>query len=324
MAFRRLSPPEMGLTPFLCHRLAVSLLLLILTYGGDLFTPTAQMLNKMSTFWHSVQRWVTSSFSSTRLDILAIESCLPPLNLLLPNKRRMAALRALCSPPEINPVTAHLSPSVPTVSLFRHSPDSRLLLRGQSGSHLPLKWSQPRPPSMTRSHLPIHALAHSLLFLMGPAGNLPLPVTSPHLVDYIPPSPGQGRSYPQLKAACQARLLAEWGAIAPDPDPYPFPCSTKPHPLMRLPKFAAGRLHQMRAGKSYLAVHHSWFDKDPSPACPRCHSAPETLNHAILHCPDRGPARRPPPSGGLQPSPRRRGLDLHTSSPRPPSVSAHN
>jgi len=41
MAVKRLSPPGMGLLPFLCHRLASSLLCPILTYGGENFTPSA-------------------------------------------------------------------------------------------------------------------------------------------------------------------------------------------------------------------------------------------------------------------------------------------
>ena len=186
VAIKRLSPPGMGLPPYLCHHLSVSLLFPILSYGGDVFVPNAQALTKLSTFWHAVQRWVTCAFSSTPLDILSYESCLPPVALLLSHKRRLAALRVLCSPPEINPVSAGLSPSVPAVSPHRFSPDSRLLLVGQSGSHLPLKWTQPCPPSLNRSHLPIDALAHSILGLLEGHRGAPLPLISAHLVDYAP------------------------------------------------------------------------------------------------------------------------------------------
>ena len=40
----------------------------------------------------------------------------------------------------------------------------------------------------------------------------------------------------------------------------------------------------MRASKSYLAAHPSWFDKDLPSLYPMCRSAPETFEHAILHC----------------------------------------
>jgi len=53
---KRLSPPGIGLPPFLCHRLASSLLFPILCYGADAFVPTAHMTRKLSAFWHKVQR----------------------------------------------------------------------------------------------------------------------------------------------------------------------------------------------------------------------------------------------------------------------------
>ena len=38
---------------------------------------------------------------------------------------------------------------------------------------------------------------------------------------------------------------------------------------MGLGKFVAGRIHQMRAAKSYLAAHPSWFNENPNPTCPQ-------------------------------------------------------
>ena len=108
VAVKRLSPPGMGLPPFLCHRLASSLLFPILSYGADLFRPTGHMRRKLSAFWHKIQRWSTNCFACTPIEILAIEACLPPLDLLLAYKRRLANLRVMCSPPEINPASARL------------------------------------------------------------------------------------------------------------------------------------------------------------------------------------------------------------------------
>jgi len=73
VAVKRLSLPGIGLPPFLCHRLASSLLIPILSYGADVFMPTAHMIRKLSVFWHKVQRWTTNCFMSTPTDILAIE-----------------------------------------------------------------------------------------------------------------------------------------------------------------------------------------------------------------------------------------------------------
>ena len=56
---------------------------------------------------------------------------------------------------------------------------------------------------------------------------------------------------------------------------------------MGLSKFLAGRIHQMRLGKSYLAAHPSWFNRDLPSICSRCPAAPETFKHAVLHCKSR-------------------------------------
>ena len=187
MALKRLSPPGIGLPPFLCHRLAYSLLFPILSYGADVFMPTVHMIRKLSVFWHKVQRWTTNCFMSTPTDILAIEACLPPLGLLLAYKRCLANLRILCSPPDINPPTARLPPSVQTLSLHPHSPDHRVLSARNAGSRPPLPLLQTRPPSKNRAHLPLNALPHSMLIRLGPDGLGPLPVTSQHLlIDHYP------------------------------------------------------------------------------------------------------------------------------------------
>jgi len=172
----------MGLLPFLCHRLASLLLLPILSYNGDVFSPTVHMERRLSSFWHKVQRWYTNCFACTPTDILAIKACLPPLKLLLAHKKHLAGLCILFSPPEINPVSASLPPSIQTQSLHHHAPDHRLLLIQTKGSLLLLKWLQPRSTSKHRAHLLIDTIAHSMLFLVGPNGEATLLVTSQHLL----------------------------------------------------------------------------------------------------------------------------------------------
>jgi len=71
---------------------------------------------------------------------------------------------------------------------------------------------------------------------------------------------------------------------------YPYRPSLKPYPFMGLDRFSTGRLHQMRSGKCYLRADPSWADDGPA-TCPRCQSAPETFEHAILRCPAKEPAR---------------------------------
>ena len=280
----------MGLPPFLCHRLASSLLFPILSYGADTFEPTVHMTRKHSAFWHRVQRWTTNCFACTPTDTLAVEACLPPRDLLLAYKRRLACLRVMCSPREINPAAARLPPSLQTPSLHRHTPDHRILCRGNPGARLPLPWWRPRPPAKNRTHLPLDALPHSMLFLLGPDGHGPLPVTSQHLLEESYPDPPPGRSYPQLKLLCKKLLMEEWEEAAPGSERYAYRPSLTPHPFMGLSKFDAGRLHQMRSGKSYLRAHPSWDDDGPT-TCPSCNEAPESFEHAILHCLAKEPAR---------------------------------
>ena len=196
-----------------------------------------------------------------------IEACLPPLEQLLVYKRCLANLRVLCSPPEINPATARLAPSVQTPSLHRHSTDHRTLTAKNAGSRLPLPWLQPHPPTKNRAHLPLDAVPHSMLFLLGPAGLSPLSATSQHLLTTSYPEPPEGRTYPQLRRRCRDRLMEEWKASAPTPARYPYPPSRKPYPFMGLNKFDAGRLYQMRSGKSYLRAHRSWENDGPT-TCP--------------------------------------------------------
>lgn len=61
---------------------------------------------------------------------------------------------------------------------------------------------------------------------------------------------------------------------------------------MGLDKIITGRIHQMRAQKSYLSAHPSWWSEDTDTTSPRCGSDNETFEHAILHCSARSDHRR--------------------------------
>jgi len=142
--------------------------------------------------------------------MLAIEGCLPPLQLPFEYKKRLAGLRILCSPPEINPDTARLRPSVQTPSLHRHASDNMVLLRNNAGSRLPLPWLKPRPLSKNKAQLPLDAIPHPVLLLLGPDGLAPLPVTSQHLIGETYHASAPGRSYPQLKRLSHDLHIKEW------------------------------------------------------------------------------------------------------------------
>jgi len=94
----------------------------------------------MSVFWHRVCRWITNCFSSTKLACLHREACLPPLPVLVRHQRRLAGLRLICSPPEINPAAARLPKSVPTFSPHRASSTASGKITSQPYLFFNLDW----------------------------------------------------------------------------------------------------------------------------------------------------------------------------------------
>jgi len=248
--------PGACLPPYLCHRLATSLIAPILLYGANLFTPSVGTTTRLDTFWRKVQRWTTNCFSATPTGILSVESCLPPVSLLITHRQRLAALRVGCSPPSLNPATARLHPSFPSLSVHPAPDSSRALTRGLSSVYLPLHWKTPRPVRLLRNHLPVDAVAHRTIpFTLGlsrmPMINSQLVCSTP----ILPPQSLMESTYSALKKRTREALLGEWASLFPMPGYYLHPPVLYPRPFMCLSKFVAGRIHQMRAGKSYLAAH---------------------------------------------------------------------
>ena len=73
---------------------------------------------RLNTFWHQVQRLTTTGFSATPTGILLVESCLPLVTLLVSKRQRLAGLRTICSLPNVNPGTARLHFSFPSLSAY--------------------------------------------------------------------------------------------------------------------------------------------------------------------------------------------------------------
>jgi len=214
-----------------------------------------------------------------------VESCLPPVSLLIAHRQRLAALRIVCSPPSVNPATARLHPSFPSLSVYRAPDSSWALTRGLSSIYLPLHWKTPRPVPPMRNHLPVDAVAHRTLpFTLGLSR---MPMINSHLVcpaPNLPPQSLMDNTYSALKKRVREKLLEEWSSLFPTPGYYLHPPALQPKPFMGLGKFVAGRIPQMRAGKSYLAPHPTWRSPDADTSCPRCGLEPETPEHAILSC----------------------------------------
>jgi len=285
---RRLSPPSAGLPPYLCHRLATSLIAPILVYSADLFTPSVGTTTRLDTFWRRVQRWTTNWFSATPTGILSVESCLPTVSLLITHRQRLAALRVVCSPPSVNPATARLHPSFPSLSAHWAPDSSRALTSGLSSVYHPLDRETPHPVPPIRNHLPVDAVAHRTIpFTLGLST---MPMIDSHLVCPTPvllPQSLMDNTYSALKKRVREALLVAWDSLFPTPGYYLHPPALHPRPFMGLGKFVAGRIHQMRAGKSYLAAHPTWRSPNADTYSPCCSLEPETFEHAILSCPSR-------------------------------------
>ena len=194
------SRPGAGLALYVCHRLATSMVAPILLYGADPFSPSEGAMARLNSFWHNVQRWTTTRFSATTTGILAVESCLPLVALLISQRQRLAALQIVCSPPEINPATARLEASFPSLSAHRAHYSSRALTKGLSFVYVPLYWKTQRPVPPMRNHLPIDAVAYRTIpFTHGLSRIL---MISSHLVSPVPTVPARSlmdNTYSALK-----------------------------------------------------------------------------------------------------------------------------
>jgi len=193
-------------------------------------------------------------------------------------------------PPKINFTAGLLAPWVQTPSLLRQVPDQNALLGKNAGTQLPLPWLSGDPPTKNRGHLTLDEIPYSMLFLLGSDGVAALPVTSQHLEAHSYREPQGGRKHPQLRGHCRNLLMEEWKARGPALARYPFPPWVTQHPFMGLNKFGAGRLHQIRSGKTSLRGHRSWDNDNPT-TCRRRTESPGPVEHAILSCPTREPAR---------------------------------
>jgi len=207
---RRLSPPGIGLRPCLFLSLARSLLAPIFLYGSAIWNPPLSIIGPITVFWHRVCRWITNCFSSTNRTCLHREACLPTLPVLVRHQRRLAGLRLVCSPPEINHATARLPKSVPTISPHRATLAARGKVTSQPYLFFNLDWRS--APEKTKNpryrHNAITALANTAAPLVHDVTTLP-PI-SLHLTDYLPPVPGVVPSYARLKIRAKQLLLFDW------------------------------------------------------------------------------------------------------------------
>jgi len=151
----------------------------------------------------------------------------PPVSLLITHRQRLAALSIVCSPPSVNPATARLHPSFPSLSVHRALDSSRAITRGLSSVYLPLHWKTPRPVPPMRTHLLVDAVAHRTIpFTLGLSR---MPMINSHLVFPTPALPPQSlmdSTYSALKKGAREKLLKEWASLFPTPGYYLHPPAT--------------------------------------------------------------------------------------------------
>jgi len=107
----------------------------------------------------------------------------------------------------------------------------------------------------------------------------------------VPPQSLIDNTYSVLKKRVREVLLAEGSCFFPAPGYYYDSHTMNPRPFIGLTKIIAGRIHQMRVSKSYLAAHTTWRSPEGDTSCPCCGLEPEMFEHAILTCPSRQGAR---------------------------------
>jgi len=165
---------------------------------------------------------VAANISAIPTGILAVESCLPPVPLLISQRQRIAAIRVICFPPEVNPSTARLHPSFPSLSRHRVQDSSRALTKGLTSVYSPLHWKAPQPVPPIRNHIPIDAVAHkSIPFTHGLCR---IPMINSHLVSPALAVPSQSlmnsHTYSALKKRVREALLKELFLLFPTPGYY--------------------------------------------------------------------------------------------------------
>ncbi|KAH0605654.1 uncharacterized protein H6S33_004876 [Morchella sextelata] len=249
-----------GLSSRNCQKAATLAIRPMLTYGANVLTPTSA-LKPMTTFWNSVLRWATGCFRATNRKVLWAEANTHPLDLYLHYLKCKYAIRILQASPLGNPVTGRTSPSFPTISNHRTYSHTQLLKGLPNPS---MKWNSTALKGVT--HLPIEFL-----------GSLLVPLIR------------EGIAPERMNRHAKTQLLINWQLYYAPPEYYAHPLSTTPLPFNELHKFVATRIHQFRAGKSYLRAQKTWMTAHTPSTCERCNAAEETPEYVILHCPKLAP-----------------------------------
>jgi hypothetical protein len=279
-----------GLNPRACRHLAQAFVRPILMYGANVLTPTKGALHKMETLWRRVARWVTTCFYTTNAHALLAEAALPPVSHMVSLLQTNLAIRIAGSHPSKNPAAYRFPPDFPR-PWGRAVPSRPNPFIGLTGVSRPLPWRTIRRYGEARIRLPMDEIAHTLVPLLHTLERIerdrprfpPYKLQIPEGVEPLPTCP-PGTVLDQRDAELHFLWAIETARNAHN---YFYSVPTRPHRHMHLLKLPASRIHQMRAGRSYLAAHPNPLDPETDPTCTHCNEGDETFHHAAITCPTR-------------------------------------
>ena len=190
-------------------------------------------------------RWIINGFYATNTPVLSSEACLAPMSMYVKQIRLMSTIRIVTAIPENNVATAMLLQSFPVKSGFRLETNRRLAFDMNRGGMRPKVWTS--KSTMTfQVRLPVDEIAAraSEIFTGGQV------LTRPTKLARVTPEDAEGHF--KAKEAVRKLIHQKWMD-----EPYPIYYEYRPPysecwNFMTLPKFMTGRIHQMRANKSYL------------------------------------------------------------------------
>ena len=198
----------------------------------------------MEGFLNWVRRWITNCFYSTNINVLSAESCLMPVELYLEQIRNMAMLRWATTLPSNNIATALMLLRMLLSEDYRFPSNQRLAF-SRLGWLKPKTWNSASYTSVQKI-LPIDMIARCtrILFPKWPFPRKPN-IWSPSEIDEYKYSEDMIKHIREAihHKWTKREYLAYYGYRPPYRTCWRFITSHK---------FAAARLHQMRAGKSYL------------------------------------------------------------------------
>ena len=222
-------------------------------------------------------RSITIAFYATNISVLSSEACLAPMALYTEQIRLMAAVRIVTAIPENNVATAVLPQSFPIKGEFRIDTNRRKAFDKNREGMRPKVWSS-KYNTTAQVSLPIDGVAARAMEIFPTAPILMRPTK------LLRETPEDAKGHFKAKETVRKNIHKKW-----QDEPYPPYYEYRPPyrdcwNFMTLPKFAAGRIYQMRANKSYLKAQTDWSNQDQDPKCQRCKEESETMPH-IVKCP---------------------------------------